>query len=107
MKKYLASIASFMVSTSQALRADDEVTQLPGWNFEQLPSKMYSGYIPCGNSTENDIEYQMFEHYIFHESENDPANDPLLIWTNGGPGAASYLGLFTELGPLWLTGDSL
>ena len=49
----------------------------------------------------------MFEHYMFHESERDPENDPLLIWTNGGPGAASYLGLFTELGPLWLTGDSL
>jgi carboxypeptidase C (cathepsin A) len=41
------------------------------------------------------------------ESENDPANDPLVVWTNGGPGAASYFGLFTEIGPLQLNGASL
>lgn len=68
---------------------------------------MYAGYIPCGSSEEDGVTHDMFEHYMFIESENDPQNDPLVVWTNGGPGAASYLGLFSELGPLFADGDSL
>lgn len=30
-----------------------------------------------------------------------------MLWSNGGPGASSAFGLFTEFGPLQLTGDSL
>lgn len=46
-------------------------------------------------------------HYMFLESERDPSSDPLLIWSNGGPGAGSEFGLFTELGPLYLSDASL
>ena len=41
------------------------------------------------------------------ESENNPATDPVLIWTNGGPGASSFFGLFTEIGPFELAKESL
>eukprot|EP00958_Prasinococcus_capsulatus_P008145 scaffold771_cov387-Prasinococcus_capsulatus_cf.AAC.17 len=27
-------------------------------------------------------------HYWLIESENDPANDPIVYWTNGGPGGS-------------------
>jgi len=47
------------------------------------------------------------EHYVFIESENDPVTDPVMIWTNGGPGAASFFGLFTEIGPFELSAESL
>ena len=50
--------------------------------------------------------YKMHEHYMFIESENDPKNDPVLMWTNGGPGASSFFGLFVELGPFMLSDAS-
>jgi carboxypeptidase C (cathepsin A) len=44
---------------------------------------------------------------MFFESENDPEKDPVIVWTNGGPGAASVYGLFVEMGPYQFTEESL
>jgi serine carboxypeptidase-like clade 1 len=79
------------------------VTSLPGWNGT-LPSKWYSGFVDVSPSP---LGTKMFEHYVFIESENDPANDPVVLWMNGGPGASSMYGLFVEMGPLLLKDDSL
>ncbi|CAE7939463.1 Serine carboxypeptidase 1 [Symbiodinium microadriaticum] len=91
-----------LCSSSLAAPKDDEVHSLPGWSSE-LFSKTYSGYIPAGEED----GHEMFEHYLFFESEGNPTDDPLIMWTNGGPGASSLLGSFTELGPYFLADASL
>ena len=52
----------------------------------------YTGYL----STENDTKHFYFAYF---ESRSSPANDPLLMWINGGPGCSSMMGLFMEQGP--------
>jgi serine carboxypeptidase-like clade 1 len=38
--------------------------------------------------------------YYFVRSENDPDEDPLLLWLSGGPGCSGISGLAYEIGPL-------
>jgi len=68
----------------------DLITSLPGLNFTPT-FRQFSGYIPV-SPTRN-------IHYWYIESSNDPANDPVVFWTNGGPGCSGLLGLGTEFGP--------
>jgi len=77
---------------------------LPGWDGPLL-TKTYCGFASAGVPPSGQGE--MHFNYIFLESENDPANDPVIVWYNGGPGAASMFGLFVELGPYYLNQDSL
>lgn len=78
--------------------------------LRHLPRSSYTGYIDVG------VRHLFFYYF---ESRDKPAEDPVLLWTNGGsssvvvysyyvflstslslgPGSSSALGLFAELGP--------
>lgn len=79
--------------------ADFEVTSLPG--LKTQPSfKHYSGFLPAGDAAGTNL------FFWFVESQRDPANDPVVFWTNGGPGSSSVAyGFWTEHGPWRLQRD--
>eukprot|EP00617_Octactis_speculum_P012155 CAMPEP_0185775956 /NCGR_PEP_ID=MMETSP1174-20130828/83882_1 /TAXON_ID=35687 /ORGANISM="Dictyocha speculum, Strain CCMP1381" /LENGTH=479 /DNA_ID=CAMNT_0028463699 /DNA_START=123 /DNA_END=1562 /DNA_ORIENTATION=+ len=64
---------------------------------------MYSGFV---NLTSSDVNRRI--HYTFVESEGSPAEDPVVLWVQGGPGGSSLEGMWTEnMGPFQLSQASL
>eukprot|EP01104_Vermistella_antarctica_P013556 TRINITY_DN411_c0_g2_i4.p1 TRINITY_DN411_c0_g2~~TRINITY_DN411_c0_g2_i4.p1 ORF type:complete len:530 (-),score=77.91 TRINITY_DN411_c0_g2_i4:125-1486(-) len=69
-----------------------QLTSLPGLANDP-PFNQFAGLVTI-NAT---ADRQLF--FWFVESQNDPANDPVLLWLNGGPGSSSLIGFLTEHGP--------
>jgi carboxypeptidase C (cathepsin A) len=79
----------------EALR--DELKGLPG--APAVSFRMFSGYIDVSAPGEAAGTRQMF--YWFVESQSRPREDPLLLWTNGGPGCSGSIGFLSENGPFF------
>nr|CAD2141335.1 unnamed protein product [Meloidogyne enterolobii] len=74
----------------------NKINNLPGLEAE-INFNHYSGYLQVSN--------YHFLHYWFVESQNDPENDPIIFWFNGGPGCSSMDGLLKEMGPYLVNPD--
>ncbi|KAI4246176.1 MAG: hypothetical protein L6R40_002129 [Gallowayella cf. fulva] len=72
--------------------------------------KSYAGYVHLPPNTLADVDesqnYTINTFFWFFESRKDPANAPLSIWMNGGPGSSSMIGLLQENGPCIINRDS-
>ncbi|XP_061372010.1 serine carboxypeptidase-like 11 [Gastrolobium bilobum] len=81
---------------SQHATSHSIVQFLPGFQGP-LPFVLETGYVGVGE-TETEQQAELF--YYFIESENDPKEDPLVLWLTGGPGCSGLSGLVFEIGPL-------
>ncbi|KAI1172020.1 carboxypeptidase S1 [Nemania sp. FL0916] len=66
----------------------------------------YAGYVNFQNNSMIGVkhDYPVHTFFWYFRSQNNVENSPLIIWMNGGPGASSMLGLFTENGPCHING---
>lgn len=76
----------------------DAITFLPGLT-KQPSFSQFSGYLTGTGGK--------MLHYWFVTSQSKPASDPLVLWTNGGPGCSSMLGILTENGPFTIQPDGV
>jgi len=85
-------VSQYLPNRASEARALSKVTGL--WKYDS-----YSGYITV-NST-----YFSNMFFWFFPAQNGDADAPILLWLQGGPGAASMYGLFSENGPFSVASD--
>ena len=81
---------SMDIYTREAKR--DLVMDLPGLTYDP-GFKQFSGYLTVDEHHGRKI------HYWYIESQGSPSDDPVVFWTNGGPGCSGLLGFGLEHGP--------
>jgi carboxypeptidase C (cathepsin A) len=74
----------------------DLVTDLPGLEYDP-GFKQYAGYLTIDEGHGRNI------FYWYMESKSSPSTDPLVLWTNGGPGCSGLVGMGTEHGPYYIS----
>ena len=80
-----------LLTSAQAQRPEDEMKSLPGQSFKNLSSRWFSGHF--------NVSKGRHLHYLYMESEDKPATDPVIVYFNGGPGVASIFLTFVLMGP--------
>jgi len=93
----IGALIGLMTKTTEAKRDADLVKSLP--QMETFTYGVYSGFFPIEGTTKN-------IYYLLTESQGDWTKDPLMIWSNGGPGCSSLLGWLTENGDYLMPDNS-
>ncbi|CAK4763048.1 hypothetical protein LEN26_001314 [Aphanomyces euteiches] len=95
----LLGATAIVAALAGSIKEDHKITTLPNYNDKTpLDFNQYAGRLAIPSNGQ-----EMFYWYV--ESQNDPKNDPIVLWLNGGPGCSSLGGFFTELGPFVVMSD--
>jgi carboxypeptidase C (cathepsin A) len=73
----------------------DKVANLPGLHYDP-GFDQYAGYFTVNKEHNRNI------FYWYVESQNDPVTDPVIFWTNGGPGCSGIYAFVVEHGPFFI-----
>lgn len=100
------SLTTFAPLSKFPSSSNDRITSLPG--FGRLKGLELAGYLPISGSDCNKEQCNIASGNLFYwyvESREYWADAPLVLWLNGGPGAASMYGFFMENGPYKINKD--
>ncbi|OQU86812.1 hypothetical protein SORBI_3003G154400 [Sorghum bicolor] len=87
------------VAAARGEQEGDRVALLPG-QPRSPPVSQFAGYVTVNERNGRTL------FYWFFEAETSPADKPLLLWLNGGPGCSSVgYGAASELVPLLVNGN--
>ncbi|CAN8313910.1 unnamed protein product [Cochlearia groenlandica] len=92
-KLKLLVLLQMLLLTQHTTYSANVVSHLPGFEGP-LPFYLETGYIGVGE------EEKVKLFYYFLKSENNPQEDPLMIWLTGGPACSAISSLIFEIGPL-------
>jgi vitellogenic carboxypeptidase-like protein len=74
-----------------------QIQQMAKVDHEELKDyPSYSGYFTVNKTYNSNLFFWYFE------AQHNPEDAPVVLWLQGGPGASSLFGLFTENGPIQL-----
>lgn len=74
-----------------------QARKLAAVNHPEMNIENYAGYLTVNK------EYNSNMFFWFFPAKVDQQNAPVVLWLQGGPGASSLFGLFTENGPFGIT----
>uniref|UniRef100_A0A803MRC5 Uncharacterized protein n=1 Tax=Chenopodium quinoa TaxID=63459 RepID=A0A803MRC5_CHEQI len=90
----LLGLTLWLLNSHATVVHSQNVEYLPGFDGP-LPFSLETGYIGMDKG-----EVQLF--YYFFESENNPKQDPVILWLTGGPLCSAMSAILYEIGPIQL-----
>ncbi|RLM91417.1 serine carboxypeptidase-like 33 isoform X1 [Panicum miliaceum] len=95
----LSLLPAAVLAATRGEQEGDRVRFLPG-QPPRPPVSQFAGYVTLNERSGRAL------FYWFFEAQTSPAQKPLLLWLNGGPGCSSVgYGAASETGPLLVNGN--